>query len=147
MTTQYTNTRKLLLTDLPPSIIDEITKFLDPLLIIKLLPESFYPSGSARAVAARMFQQKLAYENEMAVARTQIEDLTRDKGYYQRLSEMYHLWYREERAGKAEMDINILKLQDQLQAVRQHAEQMHKLLAKQMDKERAKDEFSCLVYR
>ena len=139
MTTQYTNTRKLLLTDLTPSIIDEITKFLDPVLIVKLLPESFYPSGTVRVVAARMFQQKMTYENDMAVARSKIEDLDGAKGYYQRLTAMYLDMHQKESDIKDEMDIHILKLQGQLHAVRQHAEQLHKLLAKQLDKERVKD--------
>ena len=41
-------TTKILLSDLPPALIEEITKYLDHPTIIELLPEPWYPPGLAQ---------------------------------------------------------------------------------------------------
>lgn len=63
MTTQPTTTTKILLSDLPHHLIGEITRHLDPITIIKLLPESFHQPGDARAATAAL--QKALHEERV----------------------------------------------------------------------------------
>ena len=48
MNMQPTTTPKILLNDLPPALIEEITKYLDHPTIIELLPEPWYPPELAQ---------------------------------------------------------------------------------------------------
>lgn len=87
---------KIQLNDLPDHLIGEITKHLDPELIISSLPKSFHQPGNARLAYIRLKRNEKNYQKKIQELQQQRTEMENQRNYYKGFSTAYQeRWHTE----------------------------------------------------